>query len=459
METYPTREKMAEERVPDSNDSVALALEEKVKRHTARIKKIEKKIANTEDEIDTIEEKVEKTEGDIENIESLKQHLMEANVSLRETKIKKIEAEVDMIKEEIKTIDEKKDSTRDESRYNTLKERLKEAKEDLDKARNYQLQLTQLARQVPTVEDLLKTLEWREPKRFCTSSGKDWEYQGKSDLAITIKDPLVKHYQEWEDGSEDKQNHPLFLVLSGPGTGKSRMLDEMQVLLCLAAEQSKKEDLMQRMKNAYVFHVSFENGTSATGKQLLNPEFPDFDISYRMLYQLSKERPGKDWTEFASELKTTYSNLPLSIGKVIKMLANLKNIDNVKDMTVILCVDGLQKLVNDMSKNCDFYCVMTAVCRFLNSSQAFAVCVCSATVQKPVHEALLGSTQRRVFLLPPTLRGDVILSPRTRIEKQLVEDMGGHGRALEALHQVLKAHTDSSEVDPIFLFNNVCAVL
>jgi len=473
METYPTREKMAEERVPDSNDSVALALEEKVKRHTARIKKIEEKIAKTEDEIDTIEEKVEKTEGDIENIESLKQHLMEANVSLRETKIKKIEAEVDMIKEEIKTIDEKKDSTRDESRYNTLKERLKEAKEDLDKAnerldkanerlkeaRNYQLQLTQAARQVPTVEDLLKTLEWREPKQFCGSSGRDWEYQGRTELVNKIEAPLVKHYNAWKDRRDDKQSHALFLVLSGPGTGKSRMLDEMKVLLYKAAEQSKNEDLMQRMRNAYVFHVTFENGTLANS-ELLDSKEAEFQVSYRMLYQLSKEREKKMWPIFAKELDTSYSSLRIQIADVIAILAKLKKIDNVKDMTVILCVDGLQQLVNDGTKSCDFYRVLTAVCGVLNMSTAFAVCICSATVQVAVDRALVSSTQERVFLLPPTLNGEEVLSPRTRTEKQLVEDMGGHGRALEALEDVLhRAHKKKSEeeeeIDPTYLIDEV----
>ncbi len=328
-------------------------------------------------------------------------------------------------------------------------ERLDKANELLDKARDYHSSGIE-----SQTQKLLNTLEWREPKLFCTSDGHVWEYQGKSELADTIKDPLVEHYDAWQDGRQDKQSHALFLVLSGPGTGKSRMLDEMQNLLCAAAEQSKKKDLMQRMKNAYVFHVTFENGTSVTGP-LINSKTPELDIIYRMVYQLSKERPGKDWKEFSQELDTSYSNLPLSIGKVIKMLADLKNI-NVKNMSVILCVDGLQKLFNDGTTTCDFYRVLTEVCRFLNSSEAFAVCVCSATVRMPVHQALHDSPQQRVFLLPPTLNGDKILKQRTRIGKQLVEDMGGHGRALEALETVLHNYKESlEEMDPTYVFENV----
>ncbi|KAG2892689.1 hypothetical protein PC116_g12940 [Phytophthora cactorum] len=34
--------------------------------------------------------------------------------------------------------------------------------------------------------------------------------------------------------------------------------------------------------------------------------------------------------------------------------------DNIKDMTVILCGDGLQHLANDDTKSCDFYRVLAA---------------------------------------------------------------------------------------------------
>ncbi|KAK1938140.1 hypothetical protein P3T76_009290 [Phytophthora citrophthora] len=74
--------------------------------------------------------------------------------------------------------------------------------------------------------------------------------------------------------------------MSGPGTGKSRMLDEMKGLLYEAAVRAKDQTLIDRMKKPYLFRVTFENGTQATGS-LLNPDIPELDISYRMLYQLS----------------------------------------------------------------------------------------------------------------------------------------------------------------------------
>ncbi|KAF1782670.1 hypothetical protein GQ600_25718 [Phytophthora cactorum] len=307
--------------------------------------------------------------------------------------------------------------------------------------------------QVPNVneadvqqEKLLNLLEWKVPKRLCTSTGQDWPYQGAAELGTSLADPLVQHYNSWQHGIQDKQTHALFLVLSGPGTGNSRMLDEMKGLLCKAAEQSGEHELISSLKKAYEFRVTFENGTSALGS-LLDEKNPELDVSFRILYQLAKER--KPWMGFVDQLQGSYPSLRLRIEAVINIVVKLEKIEDVKDMTVILCVDGLQKIVNDGTKTCDFYCVLTAICSFLNSSRAFTVCVCSATVHEPVREALADSTQQRVFLLPPPLRGHKFLATRTRIEKQLVDDMGGHGRALEALQQVLhRYHKDSlDEVD------------
>jgi len=95
----------------------------------------------------------------------------------------------------------------------------------------------------------------------------------------TLEKHIVPHYNTWQDGLHYRQTNSLYLVLGGSGMGKLHMLEEMKGLLCATAEQSKKEDPMQRMKNAYVFHVKCENDSMLIGK-LVNSKFQDFDISY-----------------------------------------------------------------------------------------------------------------------------------------------------------------------------------
>ncbi|KAE9061779.1 hypothetical protein PF005_g30033, partial [Phytophthora fragariae] len=209
------------------------------------------------------------------------------------------------------------------------------------------------------LKKLLNALEWREPQRLCTGDGQDWAYQGASELVVELTRPLDAHYDAWKLGYEDKQNHALNVVVGGRGTGKSRMLDEMKGLLCEAAKQSQQQELVERLENAYVFRVTFGGGTCTTGT-LLDSGVPEFDVSYRMLYQLAKDR--NEWTQFVFELKQL--KLPLSMGMVMEILATLKTVDNAKDMSVILCVDGLQHLINDGTKKCDFYRVLATICNF-----------------------------------------------------------------------------------------------
>jgi len=281
--------------------------------------------------------------------------------------------------------------------------------EDLKEARDFYLQLTQPVRRVADLyandverrtQKLMNTLEWREPTRLCESLGRDWLYQGASELVDTLEEHIVPHYNAWRDGLHYKQTNPLYLVLGGSGmVGKSRMLDEMKVLLCTTAEQSKTEDLMQRMRNAYVFHVTFENDSVLTGK-LVNSKVPEFDISYQMLYQLSKDRPEKDWNTFSMELNTMYLNWPLTIGEVLRMLEKLEKIDDKENMMVILCLGGLQKLQNNGTKTCALYKIyhtFTALCSFFISSIAFVICVCSTTAGMLFEGALQALHQNVCF--------------------------------------------------------------
>ncbi|GMF23225.1 unnamed protein product [Phytophthora lilii] len=168
---------------------------------------------------------------------------------------------------------------------------------------------------------------------------------------------------------------------------------------------------------------------------------------------LAKER--KDWPTHVVALKNSLGKLPLTIGKVLEFVAKLKKMQDVEDMTVIFCVDGLQHVEND--DFCTLSRIVKAICCFLNSSRVFTVWVCSATAERSVSEVLGKCTQQRVYLLLPPLRGHEIITPKTEMEKQLVDDMGGHGRALEILQEVLEKHRKVAlaDVDPAIIVADV----
>ena len=81
----------------------------------------------------------------------------------------------------------------------------------------------------------------------------DWKYQSNSKILDDLKGSLLNHYNNWKAKKVDKQMHPAYFLFSGPGTGKSRTLDEFQAL-CIDATQENPE-LSERLKKAYVFKV------------------------------------------------------------------------------------------------------------------------------------------------------------------------------------------------------------
>ncbi|KAH9155929.1 hypothetical protein AeRB84_002123 [Aphanomyces euteiches] len=146
---------------------------------------------------------------------------------------------------------------------------------------------------------------------------------------------LYKH--NTKHGKINNRRYPaLDLVLGGPGTGKSRMLDEMKSILSKSAQASGDKELITRMNNAFEFRISLDSDTTRFSG-LLDNMFPELDISCRFLYQM-RDDVNESWDAFAR--RWNHLSGWLTIDEVIGILAHAENIDKVEDMTVILSVDG-----------------------------------------------------------------------------------------------------------------------
>ena len=269
-------------------------------------------------------------------------------------------------------------------------------------------------------------LKWREPHKFCTTSGSEWDYQSCSFLRENLEENLNKHYERTLAGSRDKSDHPLFLTMCGPGTGKSRLLDEFVSL----AVNCTNGDLKAKLEDAFVFKVSFENST-----QMFTKNGP-ISIGCRMYRQLHPEEI--DWEAFCADPKS-HVRPWFVIRKLSAILCR-----DLKDMNVIILVDGMQNLHHiPGEKDTDLHQALQALSQLSNGSgkqgRPFVVCCCAATFSSPIHEVLGPSGQFRVPLLPPRVDGHKILQTEDPVEKMLVGDMGGHGRALEIFCEKLIA--------------------
>ncbi|CAJ0894735.1 15506_t:CDS:2, partial [Entrophospora sp. SA101] len=115
----------------------------------------------------------------------------------------------------------------------------------------------------------------------------------------------------------DKTLIPIYLILAGSGTGKSRIATE---LLQLAKDCAvNHSELQERLKSALVFNISFENGTAL---DINDEKDPDIGIGTRMLFQLLPNWHG-NWNVFKKSYK---------IGSV-KIL---------EDLAIFITVDGMQ---------------------------------------------------------------------------------------------------------------------
>jgi hypothetical protein len=132
---------------------------------------------------------------------------------------------------------------------------------------------------------------WRPGHDLVGTPGKKWAYQSDPAWKDTLKTEIQNHFDQWRNGSFDKQSHPLFLCPSGAGTGKSRLLDEFPGLLRRAVYGCG--ELEQMIAQAYVFKLTFENGTQSNPL----PVHANVALGTRMLYQL---QDSYKWDQFSS---------------------------------------------------------------------------------------------------------------------------------------------------------------
>lgn len=143
---------------------------------------------------------------------------------------------------------------------------------------------------------------WREPRSLVhTTAGAAWDFQDTAVDKRVIAQDLKVHFAAWRQESPSKHCQSVFVCCDGPGTGKSRLLDEFPTIVkaSLFADDTGADDheddramLRELSQNVYTFKVACDEVTP------VNPVFagrPDIMIGTRMLYQLRESIP---WDAF-----------------------------------------------------------------------------------------------------------------------------------------------------------------
>ena len=289
--------------------------------------------------------------------------------------------------------------------------------------------------------------KWCDGDAFCSTSGKSWEYQESNYLLQKLHKGIERNYTARLTGSTDKSSHSLFLIASGPGTGKSRLLDEFKQLVVKVSCQNSA--LKEMLEGAYVFKINLENGTRYSP----GDENMDNIIGSRMLFQLCSPSSTHDFGTLVGNIKA--QRIPSSTLDLYSILTRVAVVEkkNIEDMTFIFLVDGIQNLPHTPgAKDSVMYSILTKLGNILNSSgkkkeRPFVIVCIAATVEIPIQKWLNVSMQDRINLIPPKLDGKKVINTKDELEELLVHDMGGHGRLLEVLSDVLRRHPEASLYD------------
>ena len=310
------------------------------------------------------------------------------------------------------------------------------------------------------IEDAFKAgIPYKPPRPLLNTSGLNWAFQPHPELYKIIGPNVLDHYSIYKANQMDKTYVPIYFYLGGAGTGKSRHGSEfafsVQQAITLHIEHSLYHELAQRLKAAFVFHVSFENGTSLTHEEKSNPWNA---VGVRMLHQLLG---GAD----VEYIRRKYVATPYD---VFRLVARAENVDLYNDFTGILVVDGIQKAItwdsDRINKQSGFYGFLNEIGDLslksrdhseteggkLRQTPFILTCV-TATYLGPAHQFLVESHRKRVYLPlnrldAPTWKDDnsEVLNddPGTRL---LLNDVGGHARAIEAIADELARYRNGSQ--------------
>lgn len=308
------------------------------------------------------------------------------------------------------------------------------------------------------MEDFFKAgIKYKPPHPLLRTSGKDWIFQPHQEHHRILAENVIEHYAYFKNDQIDKTYIPMYFYLGGAGTGKSRHASEfarsVENAVALYSNHPLYAEISERLKKQIVFNISFENGTPLTENEMKNPWNA---VGIRMLHQLLDEP--------IDSLRDRYVADPSAI---FRLVAAAENIDLYNDLTGILVIDGMQKvLVNydaGRDKSSTFYRLLGQIgslslmtrhpLETKGRTAPFLITCVTATCFGPMQEFLADSHRKRIYLPLNRLQLPVwennnfpVLDISSHITRLILNDLGGHARAIELVVDELAKY--QSQLEP-----------
>ncbi|RIB17162.1 hypothetical protein C2G38_2037957 [Gigaspora rosea] len=259
---------------------------------------------------------------------------------------------------------------------------------------------------------------------------------------------------------KDRNFHPIPFLGCGPGTGKSRFLQEISNIVCEKARLSNDDEVKSILGKAIFLNVTYGNGSA----------FSDFDVNIGAEASLALRilhihfvHNHINYLEFRDIVGKQAKLLTLSLALHTIYKSKCKEVGNTEKLAIIVGIDEVNKL-HDSNREV-FRELIACVGSMSCDPKIFFVPILAGTVEDPLRSVITNSMHQalqlplqlldtsHMLLIACDLGFDEAFVYQNNLFRRIIADIGGQVRALEIFYELIWNETKIKKLENIDLVN------